>query len=222
MYFAILDIINNSGWAWTNEGGACIGDHNVGVWEPWVRKHPKAAPFRNAGWVHLEAFKTMVPQAKPRGDNVFRNPVTPPQAALPDVPISQLEDDDYDGHSQPWDLEDKLDGEKEDGEKEDGDESGDEEVEKENKVRNQRVFFNSFVLTYPSPPPKPLRLCPASAQPQRRLPEPSRKPVSLAVLLRSKILPSRPPILTHLCAMHSGRRPRPMWTFRPLRSASKR
>jgi len=91
-----------------------------------VVKHPKAAPFRNAGWVHLEAFKTLMPQSTPRGNHVFRSHRAPPQATFP-----FHEDDDYDGHSQQWDLE-KSD--EEDGDKGEDDLGSSEKENDENEV----------------------------------------------------------------------------------------
>ncbi|KAJ7163436.1 hypothetical protein C8R43DRAFT_1123047 [Mycena crocata] len=101
LYQLVIDIINNSGWAWTDDGGACIGPANEGVWAAWVKKKPKAAEhFCNAGWAHLEAFRTLKPQSAPRGNHVFRPQVVPPQD------VTQPDDeDDYNGQSQPWDLE---------------------------------------------------------------------------------------------------------------------
>ncbi|KAJ6495068.1 hypothetical protein C8R45DRAFT_1133284 [Mycena sanguinolenta] len=70
LYLVVCDIILNSGWAWENARGACIGPTSEGMWEAYVKKHPKAEPFRNSGWVHLDAFRKLIPDAVPRGGNV--------------------------------------------------------------------------------------------------------------------------------------------------------
>ncbi|KAJ7651902.1 hypothetical protein B0H17DRAFT_1147498 [Mycena rosella] len=68
---------------------------NSGEWDAYIEKNPKAAPFRNAGWIHLEAFQMMIPADTPaRGHNFFR------PAFQPTVEFQTPEDDDnWDSHS---------------------------------------------------------------------------------------------------------------------------
>ncbi|KAJ6486631.1 hypothetical protein C8R45DRAFT_828456 [Mycena sanguinolenta] len=129
LYMVVRDIILNLGWAWDDARGACIGPASEGVWEAYVKKHPKAEPFCNSGWVHLDAFRKLMPDAVPRGGNVHR--LTQP-TTLP-VLESQLsnkeeEDDNFDGQSVVWEME------KEFLEEPGKDKSDDEESDKENEV----------------------------------------------------------------------------------------
>lgn len=132
-------IINNSGWAWDDDRGACIGVAQEGSWVEWVKKNPKAAPFRNAGWCHLEAFKTLMPEAAPRGNHVFRTGFSA-QTVLP----PQLDDDDMN-----WDYE--KEGADAGGDKStlSGDES-DKENDKEDEVRIRSMPLHHFIYALPA------------------------------------------------------------------------
>ncbi|KAJ7698022.1 hypothetical protein B0H17DRAFT_927741 [Mycena rosella] len=78
VYSTVHEIIQNSGWAWENECGACIGSVNEGTWDAYVEKNPKAAPFRNARWIHLEAFQMMIPADAPAcGETVHLSMAVP-------------------------------------------------------------------------------------------------------------------------------------------------
>ncbi|KAF8148122.1 hypothetical protein K438DRAFT_1779720 [Mycena galopus ATCC 62051] len=96
IYQVVCDIIGNSGWAWDDVRGACIGPANEGTWDAWVEKNPKAAPFRNAGWMHLDTFRTLIPDAVPRGTHVFRPHIAPSQ------PVSQPSQDDDEEPYPDW------------------------------------------------------------------------------------------------------------------------
>ncbi|KAJ6560897.1 hypothetical protein DFH09DRAFT_1316511 [Mycena vulgaris] len=124
LFLLVRDIINNSGWAWDDTRGACIGPANEGTWEAWVVKNPKAEPFRNAGWCHLDAFRTLMPEAAPRGTHVFRAQVTPPQRLFPRSQLDQ-DDDPYE-----WGNSD----DENEGLKEKNSDSSDEDTDKENEL----------------------------------------------------------------------------------------
>ncbi|KAF8063548.1 hypothetical protein FPV67DRAFT_1451983 [Lyophyllum atratum] len=42
-------------WTWSTDGGACITEDSKVIWDAYVKKNPGAAPFKNKGWVHLDA-----------------------------------------------------------------------------------------------------------------------------------------------------------------------
>lgn len=60
----------NSGWKWDDETGADINPSTKGAWDDYVAVHPRAAPFRNKGWVHLAIFDVLG-GAPPKGLHVF-------------------------------------------------------------------------------------------------------------------------------------------------------
>ena len=64
-------IRGNSGWSWDDEKGADITPEKKGTWDDYVAKHPAAQPFRNSGWVHLDAFDCLAPSSA-KGNHVFR------------------------------------------------------------------------------------------------------------------------------------------------------
>ncbi|KAJ7602733.1 hypothetical protein FB45DRAFT_1046615 [Roridomyces roridus] len=102
-YFVVLAIINNSGWAWDDRRGACIGPGQEGTWAAWVAANPKAAPFRNAGWSHLNNFRKLLPTSTPRGRNVFRAALPDEAPPNDDTPQpTQLEDEDEDQDYDGW------------------------------------------------------------------------------------------------------------------------
>ncbi|KAJ6564574.1 hypothetical protein B0H19DRAFT_942384, partial [Mycena capillaripes] len=72
LFLLICEVIGNSGWTWSDEHGACIDASSSGVWDAFVKNRPLAAPFRNAGWAHLEAFRTLMPESTPRGAHCGR------------------------------------------------------------------------------------------------------------------------------------------------------
>lgn len=89
--------------------------------------HPLGAQFRNAGWVHLAAFRTLMPDAVARGSHVFRAQsdavdLTFPDPSQEEEPIDWPPTDDEDRGAQDKRTQDS------------GDESGKED-EKENDVR---------------------------------------------------------------------------------------
>jgi hypothetical protein len=72
LYLIVWAIIANSGWTWDDVKGTCIGPDNAGSWDAWVAVNSLSAPFRNAGWIHLESFRTLMPNAVARSAHVFR------------------------------------------------------------------------------------------------------------------------------------------------------
>ncbi|KAJ6477708.1 hypothetical protein C8R45DRAFT_833535 [Mycena sanguinolenta] len=72
LYLLICKIIGNSGWTWNDKHGACITAASSGTWDVFVKSRRAAEPFRNAGWVHLDAFRDLMPDAIPKGTHVFR------------------------------------------------------------------------------------------------------------------------------------------------------
>ncbi|KAJ7681043.1 hypothetical protein DFH06DRAFT_973651, partial [Mycena polygramma] len=128
IFMLICEIMSKSGWTWDDKKGACIDESSADVWAEFLKSRPQADPFRNAGWVHLDAFRTLMPEATPRGGNVYRAQTAASQLSFPP---SQLDDlnNDYDGRagSQDWDiarpfegsgLQDHSDDERENGDKE--------------------------------------------------------------------------------------------------------
>ncbi|KAJ7200242.1 hypothetical protein B0H12DRAFT_962177, partial [Mycena haematopus] len=65
LYLLICEIIGNSGWTWNDKHGACITAASSGTWDAFVKSRRAAEPFRNAGWVHLDAFRDLMPDAIP-------------------------------------------------------------------------------------------------------------------------------------------------------------
>ncbi|KIL58958.1 hypothetical protein M378DRAFT_85731, partial [Amanita muscaria Koide BX008] len=59
-------LANQSGFSWDHERGADIQPEGRLVWQEYVQKHPKAAPFRNRGWAHFDDFAIFAP-SKARG-----------------------------------------------------------------------------------------------------------------------------------------------------------
>jgi hypothetical protein len=137
LYQLVCEIIGNSGWTWDDKNGACIDASSSGVWDAWVKNRRNAAPFRNAGWAHLEAFRTLIPQSIPRGSHVFRPHSVPSHPLLLSSQPDE-DEDDYDGRegSQDWDIAKPFDNK---------DDSGDDsdDVEKENEVRNHSLCLYS-------------------------------------------------------------------------------
>jgi hypothetical protein len=64
-------IRGNSGWSWDDDKGADITPEKKGTWDNYVAKHPAAQPFRNSGWVHLDAFDSLGPSSA-KGSHVFQ------------------------------------------------------------------------------------------------------------------------------------------------------
>ncbi|KAJ6473908.1 hypothetical protein C8R45DRAFT_936017 [Mycena sanguinolenta] len=130
LYLVIRDIILNSGWAWDDARGACIGPASEGMWEAYVKKHPKAEPFCNSGWVHLDTFQKLMPDAVPRGGNVhcLMQPTTLPVPEMQQSNEEEEEDDNFDGQSVVWEMG------KEFLEEPGKDKSDDEESDKENEA----------------------------------------------------------------------------------------
>ncbi|KAJ8694087.1 hypothetical protein PTI98_009020 [Pleurotus ostreatus] len=71
VYDLVSSIQGNSGWSWDNRNGANITHEKTGIWEAYVTRYPKAAPFRNEGWVYLEAFDALVPSTA-KGQHAYR------------------------------------------------------------------------------------------------------------------------------------------------------
>jgi hypothetical protein len=59
IYDTVKAVRRNSGWKWDDEKGADITPGNKGAWDDYVAAHPKAASFRNRGWVHLAIFDAL-------------------------------------------------------------------------------------------------------------------------------------------------------------------
>ena len=59
IYDVVKAVRGNSGWKWDDEKGADITPDNKGAWDEYVAVHPKAASFRNKGWVHLALFDVL-------------------------------------------------------------------------------------------------------------------------------------------------------------------
>ena len=89
---SIYDVVNavrsNSGWKWDDEKGADITPANKGAWDEYIADHPKAASFRNKGWVHLALFDVLG-GAPPKGIHVFRASQDPSVAGSSQPPDTQ-------------------------------------------------------------------------------------------------------------------------------------
>ncbi|KIY66153.1 hypothetical protein CYLTODRAFT_315771, partial [Cylindrobasidium torrendii FP15055 ss-10] len=57
----VAGIIRNSGWSWDSTYGANITPELSTMWEEYVNANPKAAPYRNEGWIHEEIFRQIQP-----------------------------------------------------------------------------------------------------------------------------------------------------------------
>jgi hypothetical protein len=71
IYEVIGDIKAHTGWTWSNETGASITVMNSDSWVNFLKKHPLAKPFRNAGWPYLDTMEEIMPY-KAKGSLVFR------------------------------------------------------------------------------------------------------------------------------------------------------
>ncbi|KAJ7574221.1 hypothetical protein C8J56DRAFT_1173005 [Mycena floridula] len=113
IYYIVLALKENSGWAWSDAKGCNIDATSQACWDAYVKKHKGCLPFRNAGWEFLEGMEKIV-TPKPRGKHVF-NPLQLPDEQVQESPRSSPQPDvsshpainpaDY---SQDWDL-DQMD-----------------------------------------------------------------------------------------------------------------
>ncbi|PPR04427.1 hypothetical protein CVT24_013250 [Panaeolus cyanescens] len=106
IYTVIKELRTVSGWTWDSSKGCNIGAATASSWEDYVKVHPKASPFRNAGWRHWDAFvafmESINPSEKsaPRGANVHQPTATQrvqlpaPSTPLPNTPSSHDDSDD--------------------------------------------------------------------------------------------------------------------------------
>jgi hypothetical protein len=70
IYDVVRAVRSNSSWKWDDEKGADITPTSKGAWDEYVADHPKAASFRNRGWVHLAVFDVLG-GTQPKGFHVF-------------------------------------------------------------------------------------------------------------------------------------------------------
>ncbi|PPQ71303.1 hypothetical protein CVT26_011953 [Gymnopilus dilepis] len=63
-------IKSKSGWTWSDETGASITPEMEPQWAAFLKANPKAKPFKNKGWVHLEKMTRLMP-SKAKGTHVF-------------------------------------------------------------------------------------------------------------------------------------------------------
>ncbi|KAJ7681730.1 hypothetical protein B0H17DRAFT_1138164 [Mycena rosella] len=80
-------------------------------------------PFCNDGWVHLNNFRKLIPDAPARGHNIFWPGFQPAVQSQ----LQSEDDEDWDNHSITWDLENELEKEQE------KEKDSDDESEKENE-----------------------------------------------------------------------------------------
>jgi hypothetical protein len=84
-YEVIGDIKAHTGWTWSNETGASITVLNSDSWANFLKKHPLAKPFRNAGWPHLDTMEEIMPY-RAKGSLVFwPSKVIQPMSIIPEV-----------------------------------------------------------------------------------------------------------------------------------------
>ncbi|KAG6836266.1 hypothetical protein H0H93_009626 [Arthromyces matolae] len=95
-------IRDNSGWSWDDKRGAGITVEKTGTWDDFVAKNCGAAPFRNAGWVHLGAFDLIVTSAV-KGTQVYRGNTLEAnenkhldEGVSQDTTVEQVEEEDHD------------------------------------------------------------------------------------------------------------------------------
>ncbi|KAK7019604.1 hypothetical protein R3P38DRAFT_3398370 [Favolaschia claudopus] len=106
-------VAGNSGWAWSDEHGACIDDTTKSTWDDYVRAHPKAKPFRNRGWEFRDKMLKLMP-VRITGAHVYRGTAGAPATLVSDDEEEEEENDggnDEDGEgdagrgaSPPWDM----------------------------------------------------------------------------------------------------------------------
>ena len=70
LYHIIHVIQSVSSWDWDDKTGASITVNTASSWDDYVKKHPKAKPFRNSGWMHFNKVTLIMP-ATPAGAHVF-------------------------------------------------------------------------------------------------------------------------------------------------------
>ncbi|KAF8152631.1 hypothetical protein B0H34DRAFT_801030 [Crassisporium funariophilum] len=69
-FHTIQGIKAQSGWTWSDTGGAGITEDSKVIWDAYIKKNPGAAPFKNKGWVHLDAVAQIMPSSE-AGTNRF-------------------------------------------------------------------------------------------------------------------------------------------------------
>lgn len=91
IYDTVKAVRSNSGWKWDDEKGADITPANKGAWDDYVAANPKAASFRNRGWVHLAIFDALEAKSLHEG----------PSVAGPSQP-ADIQDPEEREDSPPW------------------------------------------------------------------------------------------------------------------------
>ncbi|KAJ6491514.1 hypothetical protein DFH09DRAFT_822892, partial [Mycena vulgaris] len=56
VYELVQLVKSQSGWTWTDDGGATITSETAGTWNNFVANNPDVARFRNKGWYYLANF----------------------------------------------------------------------------------------------------------------------------------------------------------------------
>ncbi|KZT01760.1 uncharacterized protein LAESUDRAFT_631897, partial [Laetiporus sulphureus 93-53] len=59
-YHVIAALLEQSRFIWSADHGVQIDECSETVWQEYVKKHLKAAPFRNKGWPHFEAMQAIM------------------------------------------------------------------------------------------------------------------------------------------------------------------
>ncbi|KAJ6545124.1 hypothetical protein B0H10DRAFT_2132666 [Mycena sp. CBHHK59/15] len=82
MFKKVYDLVqlvkSQSGWTWTDAGGASITPETASTWTDFVANNPDVARFRNKGWHHLSAIEPLMSGIAPKGMHVFRASQTAP------------------------------------------------------------------------------------------------------------------------------------------------
>jgi len=105
LYCIIRTIQSVSGWVWDDNTGASITIDSALSWDDYVKKHPKAKPFRNNGWMHFNKV-ALIMWSTPAGAHIFHPTV---RASTPDDvgdPLSSPEPTPPPVSSDPRDGED--------------------------------------------------------------------------------------------------------------------
>ncbi|RXW13177.1 hypothetical protein EST38_g12677 [Candolleomyces aberdarensis] len=106
-YELILKLKGLSGWSWDDRTGCSITADSQDVWEAFVVKNPDAAKFKNQGWVHLVLMSQILPDAVPKGHDVFRPSDRSIGASGGSQVTSQEQSLPPNGHHSPfWNIED--------------------------------------------------------------------------------------------------------------------
>ncbi|KAJ6606936.1 hypothetical protein B0H10DRAFT_1956732 [Mycena sp. CBHHK59/15] len=78
VYDLVQLVKSQSGWTWTDAGGASITPETASTWTDFVANNPDVARFRNKGWHHLSAIEPLMSGITPKGTHVFRASQTAP------------------------------------------------------------------------------------------------------------------------------------------------